>query len=111
MAERYCAELAGLPLVLPSEPPGYRHSYHLFVIRAEARDALAAHLRAGGIGTGRHYPWPVHVQPGIASHARVPELLSVTERIAGEILSLPMFASISEAQFDRVVDAIWKFYR
>ena len=55
-AERYCAELAGLPLVLPSEPPGYRHSYHLFVIRAEARDALAAHLRASGIGTGWHYP-------------------------------------------------------
>ena len=67
VAERYCANLAGLPLVLPSERAGCRHSYHLFVIRAEARDALEAHLRASGIGTGRHYPWPVHLQPGIAS--------------------------------------------
>ena len=111
VAERYCANLAGLPLILPSERAGCKHSYHLFVIRAEARDALEAHLRANGIGTGRHYPWPVHLQPGIASFARVPGPLAVTERIAREILSLPMFATISDTQIDRVVDAVWKFYR
>jgi dTDP-4-amino-4,6-dideoxygalactose transaminase len=110
VAERYCANLAGLPLVLPSERAGCRHSYHLFVIRAEGRDALEAHLRANGIGTGRHYPWPVHLQPGIASFARVPEPLAVTEQIAGEILSLAMFTTISETQIDRVVDAVRKFY-
>jgi dTDP-4-amino-4,6-dideoxygalactose transaminase len=111
VAERYCANLAGLPLILPSERAGCKHSYHLFVIRAEARDALEAHLRANGIGTGRHYQWPVHLQPGIASFARVPGPLAVTERIAREILSLPMFATISDTQIDRVVDAVWKFYR
>lgn len=110
-AERYCANLAGLPLVLPSERTGYRHSYNLFVIRAEARDALEAHLRASGIGTGRHYPWPVHLQPGLASLAKVPESLTVTEKIVEEILSLPMFSTISEAQIDRVIEAVWKFYR
>jgi dTDP-4-amino-4,6-dideoxygalactose transaminase len=111
VAERYRSHLAGLPLVIPSERAGCGHSYHLFVIRAEARDALEAHLRASAIGTGRHYPWPVHVQPGIASCARVPEPLAVTERIAAEILSLPMFATISDTQIDRVIDAVWKFYR
>jgi dTDP-4-amino-4,6-dideoxygalactose transaminase len=108
---RYRAGLAGLPLILPSERADSRHSYHLFVIRTQSRDALEAYLRARGIGTGRHYPWPVHLQPGIASFARVPARLAVTERIAGEILSLPMFATISEAQIDRVVDAVRQFYR
>jgi aminotransferase EvaB len=53
----------------------------------------------------------VHLQPGIASFARIPTSLAVTERIAGQILSLPMFASITEAQVDRVVEAVRTFYR
>ena len=110
-AELYRARLARLPLVLPNEQAGYRHSYHLFVVRAQRRDALEAHLRAEGIGTGRHYPWPVHVQPGIASAARVPGPLTTTETMAGEILSLPMFSTISEAQIDRVADAVRTFYQ
>ncbi len=109
-AERYQTMLAGLPLVLPSEKNGVRHSYHLFVIRTEARDALEAHLQASGIGTARHYPWPVHVQSGLAALAKIPEPLVVTERIAGEILSLPIFATISETQIERVVDAVRKFH-
>jgi len=111
VARRYRAELAGLPLVLPSESAGTTHAYHLFVIRAEGRDALEAHLQANGIGTGRHYPWPAHRQPAFAAVARIPEPLTVTEKIAGEILSLPLFATISEAQIGRVVDAVRKFYR
>jgi len=111
VAARYRAELAGLPLVLPHERPGYTHAYHLFVIRSPARDALEAHLRSSGIGTGRHYPWPVHMQPGFASFARIPQSLTVTERIAGEILSIPIFATMSQVQIDRVVDAVRKFYR
>ena len=110
-AEQYRANLAGLPLVLPRERAGHRHSYNLFVIRAQARDELEKHLRASGIRTARHYPWPAHVQPGFASLAKVPKSLKVTEQIAAEILTLPMFASISEAQIDRVVEAVRKFYR
>lgn len=110
-AERYRSGLADLPLILPIERPGCRHSYHLFVIRTQERDALEAHLQATGISCGRHYPWPVHLQPGLASVAQVPEPLVVTERIATQILSLPMFATISEAQIDRVVEAVHKFYR
>ena len=97
--------------MLPAERNGCKHAYHLFVIRADARDALEQHLRASGIDVGRHYPWPVHLQPALASGARIPEPLTVTEGIAGEILSLPMFTTISDAQIDRVVEAVRKFYR
>jgi dTDP-4-amino-4,6-dideoxygalactose transaminase len=110
-ADRYRARLAGLPVILPTERSGCRHSYHLFVVRAEARDAFEDHLRSNGIGVGRHYPWPVHLQPGLASGARIPEPLVVTEGVATEILSLPMFTTISEAQIDRVVEAVQTFYR
>jgi dTDP-4-amino-4,6-dideoxygalactose transaminase len=109
-ADRYRAHLAQLPVILPTERSGCRHSYHLFVIRAEARDALADHMRSNGIGVGRHYPWPVHQQPGLLSGARIPEPLLVTEGVATEILSLPMFTTISSAQIDRVVEAVQKFY-
>jgi len=110
-AARYLAGLSGLPLVLPNEHLGCTHSYHLFVIRSKSRDALEAHLKSSGIGTARHYPWPVHQQPGLASGARIPEPLAVTEQLSTEILSLPMFASMSDAQVDRVVDAVSRFYR
>jgi dTDP-4-amino-4,6-dideoxygalactose transaminase len=111
LAARYCAGLAGLPVVLPVTRDGCSHSYHLFVIRAQSRDALEAHLRDRRIATGRHYPWPVHLQPGFAAVAKVPEPLAVTERIAREILSLPMFAAMTDMQVDRVVDTIRSFYR
>jgi dTDP-4-amino-4,6-dideoxygalactose transaminase len=110
-ADRYRANFAQLPVTPPLERSGCKHSYHLFVIRAEARDALEQHLRSRGIGVGRHYPWPVHLQPGLASGARIPEPLAVTEGIAGKILSLPMFTTISDAQIDRVVEAVQTFYR
>ena len=111
VAARYRADLAGIPLDLPSELPGFWHSYHLFVIRTKSRDALERYLKANGIGTARHYPWPGHQQPALVSGARVPQQLAVTERIAAEILSLPMFAAMSDAQIDRVVEAVSKFYQ
>lgn len=111
VAERYRARLAELPIILPNERSGCSHTYHLFVVRVRERDALQAHLRASGIGTARHYPWPVHRQPGILSAIRMPETLSVTDRISGEILSLPMFATITETQVDRVIEAVAEFYR
>ena len=111
VAEHYRTRLAELPIMLPLERSDCSHTYHLFVVRVRERDALQAHLRASGIGTGRHYPWPVHQQPGISSAIRVPGTLAVTERISGEILSLPMFATMTDAQVDQVVAAAAEFYR
>jgi len=111
IALRYRAGLSDLPLTLPIQREGYSHAYHLFVVRSRRRDALESHLKARNIGTGRHYPTPVHLQPGLAASARIPESLAVTERISGEILSLPMFATMTDAQVDRVTAEVRAFYR
>lgn len=110
IAARYRDGMKDLPLILPREAPGAVHAYHLFVLRSDKRDALEKHLQAAGIGTGRHYPFPTHVQPGLASKARIPGSLAQTETLYGEILSLPMFATMSEEQTDNVIAAVRSFF-
>jgi dTDP-4-amino-4,6-dideoxygalactose transaminase len=110
IAARYRAGLSALPLVLPMEKPGTTHAYHLYVLRSKRRDALEHQLDKQAIGVGRHYPEPVHRQPALASGARIPGPLTVTERIRGEILSLPMFATMSDEQVDRVISAVRAFF-
>ncbi len=111
-ADWYREELAGLPGILcPQELPGRSHVYHLFVIRVtpdsgSTRDAVMAALQQAGIGCGLHYPRPVHLQPAAAELAYREGDFPVTERLAGEILSLPMFAEITRAQVAEVAAAI-----
>jgi dTDP-4-amino-4,6-dideoxygalactose transaminase len=109
IAARYRAGLEGLPLGLPVERQGQRHTYHLFVVRSGQRDALEEHLAGRGIGTGRHYPLPTHRQPAFARKARIAGSLAVTDKLAGEILSLPMFGTMTDAQADIVIDALRSF--
>src|SRR5207244_11260467 len=73
----------------PSEPPWAYAVYHLFVIRTPDRDALQAHLAEAGIGTGIHYPIPLHLQEAYQHLGFGKGNFPVSERIAGEILSLP----------------------
>jgi dTDP-4-amino-4,6-dideoxygalactose transaminase len=108
-AARYRNGFKGLPLRLPVERQGSYHTYHLFVIRSARRNALEAHLARQGIGTGRHYPIPIHQQPAFARRARVAGTMAVTEKLSGEILSLPIFGTMTEAQADIVIDAVQAF--
>lgn len=110
LAARYSEGLRDLPLKLPAERPDCHHAYHLYVVRSDRRDALARSLNEAGVSTGLHYPYPVHKQPAFAAVARVPELLAVTERIAGEILTLPLFPSLTAYQQDRVIGAVRRFF-
>jgi len=110
IAARYDAGLSGLPVVLPVRRPDAAHVFHQYVIRVAERDALRAHLRAAGIGTGIHYPVPIHQQP--AYRARLtcgPSGLRVTERAAPQILSLPIYPQLSAEAVDRVVAEIRAF--
>jgi dTDP-4-amino-4,6-dideoxygalactose transaminase len=109
LAARYAAGLAGLPLVLPSETPGARHVYHLYVVRTQGRDQLAAFLKDKGIATGIHYPVPCHQQPAV--EYLKPGLLEHTERIVKQILTLPISAGHTESEIDEVVAAVRAFFR
>jgi dTDP-4-amino-4,6-dideoxygalactose transaminase len=109
LAARYAAGLAGLPLVLPSETPGARHVYHLYVVRTQGRDHLAAFLKAKGIATGIHYPVPCHQQPAV--EYLKPGPLVHTERIVKQILTLPISAGHTESEIDEVVAAVRAFFK
>jgi dTDP-4-amino-4,6-dideoxygalactose transaminase len=111
VAAQYKASFSELPLQLPVELPGNNHVYHLFVVASDKRDELERHLSEKGIMTGRHYPYPVHVQPGLADRGRVAGSLSVTEKLQHTILSLPIFGTIADAQVERVIEAVQSFFK
>ncbi|MDB5408209.1 MAG: erythromycin biosynthesis sensory transduction protein EryC1 [Rhodospirillales bacterium] len=107
IASRYDAGLAGLDLALPSRGPGRSHVFHQYVVRSRRRDALRESLQEAGIGTNIHYPVPIHLQPAYRDRlASGPSGLAQTERAAGEILSLPMFPQLSDAQIERTIAAL-----
>jgi len=110
IADRYDVGLAELPLALPSRRPEATHIFHQYVIRLVERDALREKLRSGGIGSGIHYPMPVHRQPAYRGRlACGPSGLGVTERAATQILSLPMYPQLCDAAVDRVIAEIRAF--
>lgn len=107
LARRYLTALAGTPgLVLPQVQPGFDSVWHLFVVRHPARDRLAALLGDSGIETLVHYPVAVHRQPAYAGQPAVTAGLPLAERLAAEVLSLPMGPTLGDADQDRVVEAV-----
>lgn len=110
VAAWYNERLADLPVVRPHVMPGAEHVYHLYVIRTERRDALRDFLASRGIGTGMHYPIPLPLTEAYGGMGFRRGQFPVTERLAGEILSLPMFAEMTEAQVDEVAGAIRDFF-
>jgi dTDP-4-amino-4,6-dideoxygalactose transaminase len=96
-------------IVCPYEPSWSRAVYHLYVIRTEDRDGLMKHLKVAGIGTGIHYPVPLHLQKAYASLRYTPDELPVATRVAAEIVSLPMFPQLATQQQERVASEILAF--
>jgi len=93
-------------IILPYEPSWSRAVYHLYVIRVNNREKLQAQLKMAGIGSGIHYPVPLHLQKAYRTlHYREGDL-PVTERVAREILSLPMFPGLTRAQQESVVEVV-----
>jgi dTDP-3-amino-3,4,6-trideoxy-alpha-D-glucose transaminase len=110
LAQHYCDAFADLPILCPSERLGARHTYHLYVIRCDRRDALSKFLAERDVATGIHYPYPAHRQPGLAQGAKIPAPLTVTEKVGAEILSLPLYPSLTIANQQRVIDAVRSFF-
>jgi dTDP-4-amino-4,6-dideoxygalactose transaminase len=96
-------------LTLPQEPFWSRSVYHLYVIRTHERDKLQEHLTKSGVGTGIHYPIPVHLQNAYRSMGFKQGDFPVTEKVAAQVLSLPMFPGLGLAQQSRVVEEIARF--
>ncbi len=110
-AEYYDQSLANIPgLTTPFEPKCFHGNYHLYVIKAERRNELQRHLTEQGIGTGLHYPLPLHLQEAYKRLNYRPNDYPIAEAAAGKILSLPMFPSLTLQQQDLVVDSIKEFY-
>ncbi len=93
----------------PFEPSWSRAVYHLYVIRSSDREGLMNHLKKAGIGTGIHYPIPLHLQKAYGSlNYRLGDF-RMSEKVSAEIVSLPMFPHLTAEQQVRVVDEIRKF--
>lgn len=108
-AAMYNNLLRDLPLITPSELADNRHVYHLYVIRVANRDELQAYLKERGVFTGIHYPVPIHLQQSVTELGYKAESLPVTESVTSEILSLPMYAELTDEQINYVVDCIKEF--
>lgn len=106
LAARYRERLADLPLRLPAEAPDRRHVWHLFVVLHPERDRIRRALEARGIHSGLHYPVPVHLQKAYRPLGHRPGDFPVSERVARECLTLPLFPEMTGAQQDRVVEAL-----
>ena len=106
IAAGYSRMLAGSGLVLPEEIAGTRHVYHLYVVQSNQRDDLRAGLTELGIGTGLHYPVPLHLQEAYRSLGYHMGDFPVTEFLADRILSLPMYPELSFERVECVVSAL-----
>ena len=108
IADQYHEGLDGCDLKLPTVRENSAHVFHLYVVRSAKRDELQAFLKARDIGTLVHYPVPVHLQPayqGRINGRPLPE----TERAAREILSLPMYPELNDADVQHVIKSIRSF--
>lgn len=107
----YRRELADAGLRLLREHPDYNPVHHIFPLFTAQRDELREHLQSNGIGTGLHYPIPVHLQPGYRHLGYQEGDLPETERACKEVLSLPMFPELEEDTVLRIADSVRAFCR
>ena len=106
-ATRYHDLLADVDgVVRPVTEDGNEHVWHLYVVRVPDRDRVLKELRAAGIGAGIHYPTPVHLTGAFASLGYRPGSFPVAERVAGQVLSLPMHPHLTADQQERVVEVL-----
>jgi dTDP-4-amino-4,6-dideoxygalactose transaminase len=111
IADVYSEALAGVgDLRLPPVPPGSKPVWHLYEIRTRRADELAAFLAGRGIETGRHYPTPVHLTPAFAHLGYGPDAFPVSEALAVELISLPIYPGLGDDRLGAVLTAIREFF-
>lgn len=106
IAQRYADRLQDTDLVLPQVVPSNEHVYYLYVVRHPRRDDIIEALKSYDIQLNVSYPWPVHTMTGFAHLGYPRGSLPITERLANEIFSLPMYPSLSADLQEKIVDAL-----
>lgn len=102
----YTRGLAGTGIICPVQWGWAKHVYHLYVVRVQAREALRAHLLGKGIQTAVHYPVPIHLQPAYADLGYEVGDLPITEMLADEVLTLPLYPELPLEQVQEVIECI-----
>jgi dTDP-3-amino-2,3,6-trideoxy-4-keto-D-glucose/dTDP-3-amino-3,4,6-trideoxy-alpha-D-glucose/dTDP-2,6-dideoxy-D-kanosamine transaminase len=108
VARRYAEALCDTELVLPSTVPGNEHAYYLYVVRHPRRDDIIEAMRQFDIALNISYPWPVHTMTGFGKLGYAKGSLPITEALADEIFSLPMYPSLPRKAQDEVIEAMLK---
>ena len=111
VAMRYHELLKNTPLRLPIEPDYAKSAWHLYTVRHPRREELKAHLDANGIGNAVHYPMPLHLQKAYASLGHKPGDFPLAEKASSEVLSLPMYAELTDEQIERVAQVVKDIFR
>jgi dTDP-4-amino-4,6-dideoxygalactose transaminase len=111
LAERYLNRLRTLPVRLPVTRQSAGHVWHLFTIGVDDRRPVQQALSAAGIETGIHYPVPLHLQPALRGEYGAAGAFPNSERISETTVSLPLYPELSEADQQRIVDAIAASFR
>jgi dTDP-4-amino-4,6-dideoxygalactose transaminase len=110
-AAYYLEALDGIgDLVLPRRIPGSEPAWHLMAIRTRQPSRLAEHLAERGVATGRHYPEPPHHSAAYASLGYCHGAFPVAERLADQVLTLPLYPGITEEQLELVVRAVRGYF-
>ena len=111
VASRYAELLAETPLKLPVVTAGNESAWHLYTVRHPRRDELKKTLDENGIGNAVHYPMPLHLQKAYAHLGHQPGDFPVAEKASREVLSLPMFPELTDAQIQRVAAVVKGFFK
>jgi dTDP-4-amino-4,6-dideoxygalactose transaminase len=106
VAKRYRDLLTGLPITLPAEPPDSQSAWHLYVVEVLERDSVRSKLAESGIQTGLHYPLPVHLQKAFAGLGLTKGMLPISEKLAEQCLSLPIYPELTGLQVVEVAESL-----
>ena len=109
IAARYSSEIQNENVILPSIREGVEHVFHVYAVRSRRREGLEKYLQKNGIGTNKHYPIPMHLQPAYADLKIAKEKLPIAEEISKTELSIPMYYGMSEQDITEVIEAINAF--
>ena len=111
IAEKYTKNFLDLPVICPKVSLDSLHVFHLYVLRVKDRTRFMDHLSANGINTLIHYPIPIHLQPSYKELKIKEGGLPITEKVSKEIVSIPIYPELEEAEMDYIIERIKRYFQ